>query len=221
MDYCLSSQCQGSDSLLFSSIRMANIRLNYNEECEALINKHINTKLCHGYIYLYMCSYYNRDDQALTGFADFFWKASEEEYKHAGMLIKYQTMRGGRVMLQDITKPTVMEWNTPMEAMMTVFNMEKEVTKTLTDLHLVTFIQKYFLTRQIMDMKTIGDFLTKMKRAGTGLGFYMIDKEIAAYTKKWIEDTKTENFIMEEDVTKIVKTGGDNKTTVIMEKYWM
>ena len=74
---------------------------------------------------------------------------------------------------------------------------------------------------QIMDIKTIGDFLTKMKRAGTGLGFYMIDKEIAAYTKKWIEDTKTENFIIEEDVTKIVKTGADNKTTVIMEKYWM
>merc|ERR1719260_725432 len=100
-------------------------------------------------------------------------------------------------MLQDITKPTVMEWNTPMEAMMTVFNMENE------------------------DIKTIGDFLTKMKRAGTGLGFSMIDKEIAAYTKKWIEDTKTENFIMEEDVTKIVKTGADNKTTDIMEKYWM
>jgi len=209
----------------------ANIRLNYNEECEALINKHINTKLCHGYFYLYMCSYYNRDDQALPGFANFFWKASEEEYKHARMLIKYQTMRGGKVMLQDITKPTVMEWNTPMEAMMTVFNMEKEVTKTLTDLqtlattktdfHLVTFIQKYFLTRQIMDIKTIGDFLTKMKRAGTGLGFYMIDKEIAAYTKKWIEDTKTENFIMEEDVTKVVKTGADNKTTVILEKYLM
>ena len=52
--YCLSSQCQGSPSLLLSSITMANIRLNYNEECEALINKHINTKLCHGYIYLYM-----------------------------------------------------------------------------------------------------------------------------------------------------------------------
>merc|ERR1712114_144932 len=166
--YCLSSQFQGSHSLLFSSIRMANIRHNYSEECEAMVNKHINTKLQHGYIYLYMCSYYNRDDQALPGFADFFWKASEEEYKHAGMLTKYQTMRGGRVILQDITKP---------------------------DFHLVTFIQENFLTRQIIDMKTIGDFLTKMKRAGTGLGFYMIDKEIAAYTKKWIEDTKTETCV--------------------------
>merc|ERR1712176_81026 len=92
---------------------------------------------------------------------------------------------------------------------------------TKTDFHLVTFIQENFLTRQMIDIKTIGDFLTKMKRAETGLGFYMIDKEIAAYTKKWIENTKTEIRIMEEDVTEIVKTGGDNKTAVIMEKYWM
>merc|ERR1712114_29389 len=201
--YCLSSQFQGSHSLLFSSIRMANIRHNYSEECEAMVNKHINTKLQHGYIYLYMCSYYNRDDQALPGFADFFWKASEEEYKHAGMLTKYQTMRGGRVILQEVTK--------------TLTDLETLAT-TKTDFHLVTFIQENFINRQIIDMKTIGDFLTKMKRAGTGLGFYMIDKEIAAYTRKWIEDTKTETNVMEED--RMVKTGGDNKTTVITEKYF-
>ena len=33
---------------------MANIRQNYNEECEALINKHVNTKLYHSYVYLYL-----------------------------------------------------------------------------------------------------------------------------------------------------------------------
>ena len=37
-----------------SSITMANIRQNYNEECEALINKHVNTKLYHSYVYLYL-----------------------------------------------------------------------------------------------------------------------------------------------------------------------
>ena len=36
------------------SITMANIRQNYNEECEALINKHVNTKLYHSYVYLYL-----------------------------------------------------------------------------------------------------------------------------------------------------------------------
>merc|ERR1712105_464849 len=62
-----------------SSITMATIRQNYSEECEALVNKYVNTKLYRSYVYLYMSSYFNRDDQALTGFANFFWKASEEE----------------------------------------------------------------------------------------------------------------------------------------------
>jgi len=179
-----------------------------------------------------MCSYYNRDDQALPGFADFFWKASEEEYKHAGMLIQYQTMRGGRVILQDITKPTIMEWNTPLEAMMTILNMEKEVTQTLmeldtlattkADFHLASFIQDKFLTRQITDIKFIGDFLTKMKRGGgAGLGFYLVDRDLATYTKKWIENTKTETCVMEEKVTNNVNTGAEYKTTTVIDKYWM
>merc|ERR1719153_2096253 len=100
---------------------------------------------------------------------------------------------------------------------------ENEITIT-TNTTMTTTIFTITTTTGVnipMVITTSGDFLTKMKRAGTGLGFYMIDKEIAAYTKKWIEDTKTENFITEEDVTKILKTGGDNKTTVFMEKYWM
>merc|ERR1712226_1148203 len=76
-----------------SSITMATIRQNYSEECEALVNKYVNTKLYHSYVYLYMSSYFNRDDQALTGFADFFWKASEEEHRHAAALMEYQTKR--------------------------------------------------------------------------------------------------------------------------------
>ena len=33
---------------------MAAIRQNYSEECEALVNKYVNTKLYHSYVYLYM-----------------------------------------------------------------------------------------------------------------------------------------------------------------------
>ena len=42
-------------------------------------------------------------------------------------LMEYQTKRGGRVVLQNITKPTVMEWGTALEAMAAVFDMEKAV----------------------------------------------------------------------------------------------
>merc|ERR1711934_841984 len=124
-----------------------------------------------------------------------------------------------------------MEWGTALEAMAAVFDMEKAATQCLmtletlattkADFHLAPFIQETFLTKQITDIKTIGDILTKMKRVGPGLGVYMVDKDLTAYTRKWIANTRTGTFTVEEDVTEIVKTGGDGKTTVIMEKCWM
>ena len=42
-------------------------------------------------------------------------------------LMKYQTMRGGRVVLQDITKPTTTEWGTPLEALVHVLDLQKKV----------------------------------------------------------------------------------------------
>ncbi len=44
-----------------------------------------------------------------------------------GALMEYQAKRGGKVVLQDITKPTRMEWGTPLEAMTAVLELEKTV----------------------------------------------------------------------------------------------
>merc|ERR1711890_162106 len=41
---------------------------------------------------------------------------SEEERKHGIKLMEYQTKRGGRVVFQDIAKPSSMEWGSPAEA---------------------------------------------------------------------------------------------------------
>merc|ERR1711974_330564 len=79
---------------------VSKIRQNYHEDCEALINKQINM-----------------DDQALHGFAEHFKTESGEERAHGMKLMEYQTKRGGRVVFQDIAKPTTMEWGTPLEAM--------------------------------------------------------------------------------------------------------
>merc|ERR1711915_219558 len=48
----------------------------------------------------------NRDDQALHGFAKFFQKSSDEEREHGMKLMEYQAKRGGRVVFQDIAKPS-------------------------------------------------------------------------------------------------------------------
>merc|ERR1712037_591148 len=63
------------------TVKMAvsKIRQNYHEDCEALINKQINMEFYAPYVYLSMSSWFNRDDQALHGFAGHFKTESGEE----------------------------------------------------------------------------------------------------------------------------------------------
>merc|ERR1712076_298908 len=177
--------------------KQSQIRQNYHEECEALVNKQVNMELYYSYVYLSMSAYFARDDIALPGFADFFAKTSAKEKNHGAALMKYQTMRGGRVVLQDITKPTTTEWGTPLEAVVTVLDLELQ-TKAMAkaDFHLVTFVQENFLDNHIHYVKLIGDLVTKLKRAGDGLGIHMVDNDNArmvTYTANKVATT-TSNF---------------------------
>merc|ERR1711915_747822 len=157
---------------------VSKIRQNYHEDCEALINKQINMEFYASYVYLSMSSYFNRDDQALHGFAEHFKKESGEERAHGMKLMEYQT------------KPTTMDWGTPIEAMEAALELEKTVNQSLLDLHKVAgdkgdghlcdFLESEYLAEQVEGIKAIGDLIVKMKRAGDGLGLYLIDKEMGS-----------------------------------------
>merc|ERR1711970_943969 len=178
------------NNFLLNSIMTSKIRQNYHEECEALINKQINMEFYASYVYLSMASYFNRDDQALHGFASFFEKNSNEEREHGMKLMKYQSKRGGRCVFQDIAKPSSMEWGTPLDAMEAALELEKPVNQSLLDLHKVAgdkgdghlcdFLESEYLGEQVEGIKAIGDLITKMKRAGDGLGLHLIDKEMGS-----------------------------------------
>merc|ERR1711890_207638 len=153
------------------------IRQNYHEECEAMINKQINMEFYASYVYLSMGSYFNRQDQALHGFGKHFMGESEEERKHGIKLMENQTKRGGRVVFQDIAKPSSMEWGSPAEAMEAALELEKTVNQSLLDLHkradskgdahLCDFLEAEYLGEQVEGIKSIGDWIVKIKRAGT------------------------------------------------------
>merc|ERR1712083_604869 len=172
-----------------TTVKMAvsKIRQNYHEDCEALINKQINMEFYASYVYLSMSSYFNRDDQALHGFAAHFKTESGEERAHGMKLMEYQTKRGGRVVFQDIAKSTTMEWGTPLEAMEAALELEKTVNQSLLDLHKVAdgdahlcdFLEANFLDEQVDAIKEISVWVTKLKRTGPGLGFHLIDKDIS------------------------------------------
>lgn len=164
------------------------IRINFHTESEAKINRQINMELHASYVYLSMSAYFDRDDVALHGFAHRFREASSEEREHAMKLIKYQNMRGGRVVFQDIAKPKCEDWKSAMDAVKASFDLEKSVHESLLDLHkiadahddaqLTDFIEGEYLKEQVEAQKEIGDLITKMKRAGDGLGLHVIDKEL-------------------------------------------
>merc|ERR1712243_518948 len=173
-----------------NKMAVSKIRQNYHEDCEALINKQINMEFYAPYVYLSMSSWFNRDDQALHGFAAHFKNESGEERAHGMKLMEYQTKRGGRVVFQDIAKPTTMEWGTPLEAMEAALELEKTVNQSLLDLHKVAgdkgdghlcdFLESEYLGEQVDGIKSIGDWIIKIKRAGDGLGLHLIDKEIGS-----------------------------------------
>ena len=62
---------------------------------------------------------------------------SEEEREHAQKFMEFQNKRGGRIVLQDINKPSKQEWNNGLEAMEAALELEKTVNQSLLDLHAV------------------------------------------------------------------------------------
>ncbi|KAK6170801.1 hypothetical protein SNE40_019106 [Patella caerulea] len=162
-------------------------RQNFHLESEADINRHVNMELYASYTYQSMAFYFDRDDVALPGFSKFFKKSSEEEKEHAEKLMKYQNKRGGRVVLQDIKKPDRDEWSTGLEAMQVALQLEKNVNQSLLDLHAVAdkhndpqmqdFLEGEYLKEQVDAIKEISDYITQLKRVGSGLGEYIFDRE--------------------------------------------
>merc|ERR1712045_326742 len=78
----------------------------------------------------------------------------------------------------------------PMEAMEAALELEKTVNQSLLDIHKVAgdkgdghlcdFLESEYLTEQVEGIKAVGDLITKMKRAGDGLGLHIIDKEMGS-----------------------------------------
>merc|ERR1711936_249117 len=93
----------------------------------------------------------------------------------------YQNKRGGRVVFQDIAKPSTMEWGTPLEAMEAVLELEKTVNQSLLDLHkaadgdahLCDFLEANFLGEQVEAIKEISGWISKLKRVGRTPTFAM------------------------------------------------
>jgi ferritin heavy chain len=102
--------------------------------------------------------------------------------------MSYLNKRGGRVFLQDVKRPDKDEWGSGLDALQTALTLEKEVNQSLltlhglasdkNDPHFSDFLEGEYLSEQVEGIKHLGDMITKLTRAGPGLGEYIFDKEL-------------------------------------------
>ncbi|XP_077595544.1 ferritin, lower subunit [Stigmatopora nigra] len=167
------------------------VRQNLHAECEGDINKLINLKLNASYTYLSLGMYFDRDDVALHKFSTFFLDLSKKEREHAEKLLEYQNMRGGRILMQTITKPSREDWRGGLDALSFSLDYQKAVNTcilevhvkadTHTDPHLCDFLEQHFLTDSHETIKKLGDYTGSLKRVTASesqgsLGEYLFDK---------------------------------------------
>jgi ferritin heavy chain len=165
---------------------MSAIRQNFHADSEAAINKQINMELYASYFYLALAYQFDRHDVALEGFHKYFKDSSHEEREHAEKFMKYLNQRGGTITLEPIQPPKKFDYKTGVEAMRAALELEREVNKSLlnihkvasqhNDAHLTDFLEEEYLDEQVESIKKLGDYVTNLERVGPGLGEYQFDK---------------------------------------------
>ncbi|KAM6897124.1 ferritin, lower subunit [Xenentodon cancila] len=167
------------------------VKQNYHVETEGDINKLVNLKLNASYTYLALGMYFDRDDVALPNFSTFFLERSVKEKEQAEKLLEYQNMRGGRILLQTIAKPSREEWRGGLDALSFSLEYQKSLNTcildvhsragTHTDPHLCDFLEQHFLIDSHDTIKTLGDYIGSLGRLTASethgsMGEYLFDK---------------------------------------------
>lgn len=108
--------------------------------------------------------------------------------RHAEKFIKYQHLRGGRVILTAVDRPAVHECATPLAAIELALSIEKQNNQALLDLHqvatkhrdphLTNFLEEEMLKEQVENINMLAKHHTNLIRVGDGLGVYVFDKDI-------------------------------------------
>ncbi|KAJ4830201.1 2Fe-2S ferredoxin [Turnera subulata] len=165
-------------------------RQKYADECEAALNEQINVEYNVSYVYHAMYAYFDRDNVALKGLANFFKESSREEREHAEKLMEYQNKRGGKVKLQSILMPLSefdhQEKGDALYAMELALSLEKLNNEKLLNLHriadkshdvqLADFVESEFLAEQVEAIKKISEYVAQLRRVGKGHGVWHFDR---------------------------------------------
>ncbi|KAL7146766.1 hypothetical protein ABFS83_06G063900 [Erythranthe nasuta] len=177
--------------MLVPSLPQASLaRHKFPDECEAAVNEQINVEYNVSYVYHAMFAYFDRDNVALKGLANFFKESSVEEREHAEKLMEYQNKRGGKVQLKSILMPLSefdhVEKGDALYAMELALSLEKLTNEKLLNLHAVAsrnndvqladFVESEYLGEQVESIKKISEYVAQLRRVGKGHGVFHFDQ---------------------------------------------
>jgi len=169
-----------------------------HNELETLLNIQINKELFASYQYLSISSYLKQSSIGLSNLSNYFKGESDNERKHAQMLIDYMISRGSKLDLQEIKIPCS-DFSKENIAHDILFIFEKSLhletevnehlklisnkSDDLNDSNLNDFITSNFLSEQIEAEYELNQYLTKLRMiisdSNANLGILWFDKEFS------------------------------------------
>lgn len=163
------------------------VRQNFDSNCEASVNKQINLELYSSYMFTSLAYHFDRNDIALKGFSRYFKKKAAKKNEDAEMFMRYQNLRGGRIVLQDVKAPQV-SWNSAVQALEDSIVLEKKLNESILTLsqlasekgdpHLAHHLNSSLVQEQVNIISKISILVTNAKRCGDNLGLYEFDREL-------------------------------------------
>ncbi|KAL1765150.1 ferritin heavy polypeptide-like 17 [Sigmodon hispidus] len=166
------------------------VRQNYDCDCEAAVNTHIQLKLYASYVYLSMAFYFDRDDVAKKNFKQFFLSKSHNHKANAEMFMFLQNKCGGCIVLGDIARPDRNNWQGGIQAMECAYHLEMTINQSLLNLrelakgkgtiYLCSFLEQHCLDEQAQILKEVSGYLANLRQMEEAeencLAEYLFDK---------------------------------------------
>lgn len=157
-----------------------------DEKVSDLLNEQINKEFYSAYLYLDISNYYVRE--GLDGFANWYKVQAQEERDHALLFLQYLQNNDEIVTLEAISKPEV-EFSEYKDPLVTAFEHERFVTKSIHHIYDMAYTVKDFRTMQFLDWfvkeqgeeeKNADNLIKKFDLFGTDAkSLYMLDNELS------------------------------------------
>lgn len=176
------------------TVRTSLVKQNLHPESEKCLNECINAFLYGAYNCKSMAYYFDRDDIGMFGMANFNKWCSAKGFNDAKLMMDHITIRGGNVVFDEIKKPERDEWGTPLESLEQLLSYKLCLYKCVNkchksahetrDPHLNHFLETMILRPMVVFIRRVGVLIANLKRAGSGLGEYQLNKDLECYLEE-------------------------------------